>query len=69
MLCYLCTPGGFYSLLLCKQGGTPFQRSALGGFDSFNFGPPGGSLGTGQFGVISLADPGRIIQFGLKLNF
>ncbi len=41
-------------------------------FNSTNtppFGAPGATLGTGQFGVINNADPGRIIQFGLKLNF
>jgi hypothetical protein len=33
------------------------------------FGDPGGSLGTGTFGVINRAGDARIMQFGLKLNF
>ena len=61
MLCHLCAPGGFYSLLLCKQGGPPFQRSALSGFDPFNFGPPGGFFSVHSISLdLSLFQVGQI---------
>jgi len=34
-----------------------------------NFGSPGTTFGTSSFGVISSANDGRTIQFGLKLLF
>jgi hypothetical protein len=41
-------------------------------FNSFNhpnFDLPGRALGGPGFGVISSADPGRIIQFGVRVAF
>ena len=41
-------------------------------FDLFNhpnFGSPGTTFGTSSFAVISSANDGRTIQFGLKLLF
>jgi outer membrane receptor protein involved in Fe transport len=46
-----------------------FRAELFNAFNTPNFGAPGSSVGTGQLGVISGAAPGRIIQFGLKLNF
>jgi hypothetical protein len=38
-------------------------------FNQPNFGLPGHALGAPGFGVITAADPGRIIQFGLRAVF
>jgi hypothetical protein len=46
-----------------------FRAEFFNAFNTPQFGAPGSSVGTGQLGVISGAAPGRIIQFGMKLNF
>ena len=38
-------------------------------FDSASAGPGGGPGTVGGFGLIQSTDPGRQIQFGLKLNY
>jgi len=38
-------------------------------FDQTRFGQPGNQIGTPNFGRITSADPGRIIQFGVKYLF
>jgi hypothetical protein len=46
-----------------------FTAEAFNVFNRVNFSPPNASFGTPQFGTITSANPGREIQFGLKLLF
>jgi Carboxypeptidase regulatory-like domain/TonB dependent receptor-like, beta-barrel len=46
-----------------------FSAEAFNVFNRVNFAPPNASFGTPQFGTITSADPGREIQFGLKVLF
>lgn len=46
-----------------------FRAELFDLFNHPNFGAPGTTFGTGSFGVISSANDGRTIQFGLKLLF
>jgi hypothetical protein len=47
-----------------------FRAEVFNLFNRPQFGPPGSSLGTAQFGVVSsqVNNP-RLIQFGMKLMF
>jgi hypothetical protein len=46
-----------------------FRTEAFNVTNTPPLGFPGATVGTPQFGVINNAGDGRIIQFGLKLNF
>jgi hypothetical protein len=38
-------------------------------FNQTRFGQPGNSIGTPNFGVITTAEDGRVIQLAVKYNF
>ena len=46
-----------------------FRDGFFNGFNHPNFGSPGTTFGTANFGVISSAADPRIVQFGVKLLF
>jgi hypothetical protein len=46
-----------------------FRSEFFNAFNHPSFNQPGATLGTPSFGIISDANPGRIIQFALKYNF
>jgi hypothetical protein len=46
-----------------------FRGEAFNIFNRANFGPPDTTFGTPEFGTITSANPGREIQFGLRLVF
>ena len=46
-----------------------FRAEMFNAFNHPNFGIPGTTFGAPTFGVINRSDPGRIVQFGLKLYF
>jgi len=46
-----------------------FTAEAFNVFNRVNFAPPNASFGTAQFGTITAANPGREIQFGIKMLF
>ena len=43
-----------------------FRGELFNAFNQVNYEPPGSSVTTGGFGVITAALPGRNVQFGLK---
>ena len=51
------------------RGRLQFRTELFNAFNHASFNNPGATLGTPSFGVVSSALAGRIIQFGLKLNF
>jgi hypothetical protein len=46
-----------------------FRAEAKNVLNHANFGNPSGNLGSGQFGRIQSAGPGRVMQFALKYLF
>jgi hypothetical protein len=53
-----------------ERVGLQFRAEVFNLFNTPQFGPPGQSLGTAQFGVVSsqVNNP-RLVQFGIKLSF
>ena len=48
---------------------TEFRTEVFNIINHTNLGNPGTTFGSATFGVISSSNPGRQIQFGLKLHF
>ena len=46
-----------------------FRAEMFNAFNHVNFGVPGTTLDSPNFGAINAADAARVIQFGLKINF
>ena len=59
----------FKNIDLTEQVRLQFRTEFFNITNHPNFDPPGGTFGTGTFGVISSADDARQIQFALKLLF
>ncbi len=62
--------GIFKNFRLSERLRLQFRAEAFNAFNVTNFGNPGGTVGTANFGRITgTASPQRSIQLGLKLNF
>jgi len=60
----------FKNTKLTERVGLQFRTEFFNIFNRVQFGPPGETLGTAQFGVInSQLNTPRLIQFALRLNY
>ena len=60
----------FKNTAITERVSVQFRAEVFNLFNRVQFGPPGTSLGTPQFGVVSSqVNQPRLIQFGLRLSF
>ncbi len=59
----------FKSFLLARETNLQFRAEVFNLFNNVNLGNPNGSLSATAFGRITSADPARVMQLSLKVNF